>query len=286
MDLGMDKVEQILFLYGHDDQRTDAWHTKRGEMLTASEIYKAVHDASPALKHEIVMTKLLPRPASSGFGARALLWGTRLEPIAKHIYCTYIQGGVQIMDTTCIPHRDHPFLGASPDGILVTADKNDFRYGKLVEFKCPISREFSNDTPIPSTYYHQMQLQLECTDLDECDYVEMKFREVNYSEWEESTAQYKSWFAVAENGRVVYRDIDDKRDVQTWRKEMMPNLETEWWATVYWVFEKYRLTTVPRDRTWLPTNLESFRVIWNTVQEHRAAGTLPDHPKEKTILTI
>jgi len=282
----MDKVEQILFLYGHDDQRTDAWHTKRGEMLTASEIYKAVHDASPALKHEIVMTKLLPRPASSGFGARALLWGTRLEPIAKHIYCTYIQGGVQIMDTTCIPHRDHQFLGASPDGILVTADKNDFRYGKLVEFKCPISREFSNDTPIPSTYYHQMQLQLECTDLDECDYVEMKFREVNYSEWEESTAQYKSWFAVAENGRVVYRDIDDKRDVQTWRKEMMPNLETEWWATVYWVFEKYRLTTVPRDRTWLPTNLESFRAIWNTVQEHRAAGTLPDHPKEKTILTL
>jgi putative phage-type endonuclease len=285
--MDMDKVEQILFLYGQDDQRTDAWHTKRGEMLTASEIYKAVKDASPALKHEIVMSKLTPRPPQqSGFGPKALMWGTRFEPIAKHIYKTYLQGGVEIVDTTCIPHREHSFLGASPDGILITADKNDFRYGKLVEFKCPISRDFSNDTPIPPTYYHQMQLQLECTDMDECDYVEIKFKEVTYSEWLESTAQYKSWFAIDESGKVVYRDIEDTRDAATWRKEMMPTLETEWWSTVYWVFEKYRLSVVPRDRTWLPTNLESFREIWNTVQAHRAAGTLPEHPKEKTILTL
>jgi len=285
--MDLDKVEQILFLYGQDDQRTAAWHTKRGEMLTASEIYKAVKDASPALKHEIVMSKLTPRPPQqAGFGPKALMWGTRFEPIAKHIYKTYLQGGVEIVDTTCIPHREHSFLGASPDGIIVTADKNDFRYGKLVEFKCPISREFSDTTPIPSTYYHQMQLQLECTDMDECDYVEMKFKEVTYSEWLESTAQYKSWFAIDESGKVVYREIEDTRDVATWRKEMMPTLETEWWTTVYWVFDKHRLSTVPRDPTWLSSNLESFREIWNTVQTHRAAGTLPEHPKEKTILTI
>lgn len=285
--MDLDKVEQILFLYGQDDQRTDAWHTKRGEMLTASEIYKAIKDASPALKHEIVMSKLVPRQQQqSGFGPKALLWGTRFEPIAKHIYMTHIQGGVQIVDTTCIPHRDHPFLGASPDGILVTSDKGDHRYGRLVEFKCPISREFSDDTPIPNTYYHQMQLQLECTDMDDCDYVEIKFKEVTYTEWLESTAKFKSWFVIDESGKVVYRDLDDTRDVGTWRREMMPTLETEWWTTTYWVFDKHRLTTVPRDRNWLPTNLESFRQIWNTVQQHRAAGTLPDHPKEKTILTI
>jgi putative phage-type endonuclease len=283
----MDKVEQLITLYGQDDQRTDAWHTKRGEMLTASEIYKAVHDASPALKHEIVMSKLVPRQQQqSGFGPKALLWGTRFEPIAKYIYTTYLQGGVQIVDTTCIPHSTHQFLGASPDGILVTTDKNDYRYGKLVEFKCPISREFSDTSPIPTTYYHQMQLQLECTDMAECDYVEMKFREVTYTEWLESAAQYKSWFAVSENGRVVYRDITDTRDVAAWRKEMMENLETEWWTTVYWVFDKYRISTVPRDMNWLPSNLESFREIWNTVQQHRAAGTLPEHPKEKTILIL
>jgi putative phage-type endonuclease len=283
----MDKVEQLIASYGQDDQRTAAWHSKRGEMLTASEIYKAVHDASPALKHEIVMSKLLPRQQQqSGFGPKALMWGTRFEPIAKHIYTTYLQGGVRIVDTTCIPHRDHPFLGASPDGILVTDDKEDFRYGKLVEFKCPISREFDDTTPIPPTYFHQMQLQLECTDMDECDYVEMKFREVTYTEWLESPARYKSWFAVDESGKVVYREIEDTRDVATWRKEMMPTLETEWWTTVYWVFDKHRLSSVPRDRTWLSTNIQSFREIWETIKAHRAAGTVPEHPKEKTILTI
>lgn len=284
--MDLDKVEQLLFLYGHDDQRTNAWHAKRGEMLTASEIYKALKDATPAQKHEIIMSKLTPRQQGFGFGAKALIWGTRLEPVAKHIYCKYLQGGIEIADTTCIPHREHSFLGASPDGILITADKNDFRYGKLVEFKCPISRDFSDDTPIPTTYYHQMQLQLECTDMEECDYVEMKFREVNYTDWVESTAQYKSWFAVSEDGKVVYRDIHDTRDVATWRKEMMANLDTEWWTTLYWVFEKYRLTTVPRDRTWLSTHIDSFREVWNTVQQHRNAGTLPEHPKEKTILTL
>jgi len=46
----MDHVELLLEKYGQDDQRTDAWHAKRGEMLTASEIHKACKDASPALK--------------------------------------------------------------------------------------------------------------------------------------------------------------------------------------------------------------------------------------------
>lgn len=285
--MDLDKVEQIILLHGQNDQRTDAWHTKRGEMLTASEIYKAIRDATPAMKHEIVMSKLVPRQQQqSGFGPKALMWGTRFEPIAKHIYCKYIQPGVTVEDTTCIPHREHSFLGASPDGIVLTGDKSDPRYGRLVEFKCPISREFSDDTPIPSTYYHQMQLQLECTDLMECEYVEMKFREVTYTEWVESTAHYKSWFVVDESGRVVYRDIEETRDVATWRKDMMPSLETEWWTSVYWIFEKHRLSVVPRDLQWLSTNLDSFREIWTKVQEHRSAGTLPDHPKEKTVLTL
>ena len=170
------KINSLIQRFGHDDQRTAAWHLKRGEMLTASEIYKALPDASASSRHELIMSKLVPRPKTVGPGPRALVWGTRLESVAKEIYCS-IQGDIKIVDTTCIPHPTVPFLGASPDGILVTPDVNDFRYGKLVEFKCPISREFSDTTPIPPAYYHQMQLQLECTELDECEYIEMGFKE-------------------------------------------------------------------------------------------------------------
>lgn len=283
----MNNVEKLLQEYGQNDQRTDAWHSKRGEMLTASEIYKACKDASPALKHEIVMSKLVPRPRTpAGTGPKALLWGTRFEPIAKTIYTTYFQGGIDIVDTTCVPHPVHSFLGASPDGIIITKDKEDFRYGKLVEFKCPISREISSSTPIPETYYHQMQLQLECTGMQECEYIEMKFREMNYSEWIDSTAQYKSFFVVFADGEVVYRDIEDKRDVPTWRREVLCPEDDRDFSTTYWYFDTMRSSLVPRDPQWLSSNLESFTEIWNKIQEHRKNGSLPDHPKEKTVLVV
>lgn len=283
----MNHVEKLLQEYGQNDQRTDAWHSKRGEMLTASEIYKACKDASAAARHEIIMSKLVPRERTpAGCGPKALLWGTRFEPIAKLIYTTYYQGGIEIVDTTCVPHPVYPFLGASPDGIIITKDKEDFRYGKLVEFKCPISREFSDTTPIPDTYYHQMQLQLECTGMQECEYIEIKFREVNYSEWVDCTAQYKSFFVVFQDGEVIYKDIEDKRDVPTWRREVLDEKDDRDFSTTYWYFDKLRSSLVPRDPQWLSSNIESFTEIWNTIQEHRKNGTLPDHPKEKTVLLL
>lgn len=277
------KVETLIQRYGQDDQRTAAWHQKRGEMLTASEIYKALPDASPALKHEIIISKLVPRPRTEGPGPRALVWGTRLEPVAKEIYCLY-NGGIQIVDTTCIPHPKVPFLGASPDGILITKDPEDFRYGKLIEIKCPISRDFDMETPIKHEYYHQMQLQMECTELDECEFVEFKFKDANYTAWMDSKAQYKGFYAVYEDGmKLKYRDLDDTRDVATWRRELE---EPDKWDIVYWTLEKWQSKTVDHDKEWLSKNLESMTSVWETIQKHRAEGTLPDHPKEKTILTL
>jgi len=277
------KVETLIQKYGQDDQRTAAWHQKRGEMLTASEIYKALSDASPALKHEIVMSKLVPRPRTEGPGPRALVWGTRLEPVAKEIYCLY-NGGIQIVDTTCIPHPKVPFLGASPDGILLTKDPEDFRYGKLIEIKCPISRDFDMETPIKHEYYHQMQLQMECTELDECEFVEFKFKDANYTAWMDSKAQYKGFYAVYEDGmKLKYRDLADTRDVATWRRELE---EPDKWDIVYWTLEKWQSKTVEHDKEWLSKNLESVTSVWETIQKHREEGTLPDHPKEKTILTL
>jgi putative phage-type endonuclease len=280
-----EKIKTLIENYGANDQRTEAWHTKRGEMLTASEIYKALADATPAMKHEIMMSKLTPRPKTEGLGPRALLWGTRFEPIAKEIYCRN-QGSIEIVDTTCIPHPVHSFLGASPDGIIVTPDPEDFRYGKLVEFKCPISREFSNDTPVPPAYLHQMQLQMECTELDECEYIEMGFKEVSYSEWMDSKAEFKSFYAIhVDTGAVKYRDLNDNRDVATWRREQLGD-DGGNWDLLYWYLKSWRCLTVPKDLTWLSTNLSSMETLWKEVQEHRANGTFPEHPKAKTTLAI
>jgi putative phage-type endonuclease len=281
MDL-QTKINKLLELYGQNDQRTDAWHSKRGEMLTASEIYKALPDATPAQKHEIIIGKLTPRVRTEGPGPRALVWGTRFEPIAKDIYSSLSDFPMNIVDTTCIPHPTVSFLGASPDGIVLT---EGVRHGRLVEFKCPISRAFSDDTEVPKAYYHQMQLQMECTQLDTCEYIEFQFRTSSYSEWMDSKAEYKGFYAVTDDEmQVKYRDLKDERDPATWRREVLGSVDD--WNLVYWTLEKYRMKVVEHDMNWLEKNLPSITDVWNTILIHRAAGTLPSHPKEKTILTL
>ena len=270
------KIANLISQYG-PDQRTDAWHAKRSEMLTASEIFKAIEGSSQALKHEIVMSKLVPRPQQEGNGPRALMWGTRFEPIAKEIYCE--ANDLKIVDTSCIPHPQYSFLGASPDGIIITKDVNDARYGKLVEFKCPISRVFSDDTPIPIAYYHQMQLQLECTELNECEYIEMAFKELGYSEWFDCKDK-KSAYAFC-NAEVRYKKFD--QDLFEWLKTLE---DRDKWTIVYWSFVKQRTTTVSKDPNWLSTNLDSFKQVWSEVEMHRANNTLPDHPNKKNTLVL
>lgn len=274
-----DKIKFLLDNYGQDDQRTAIWHTKRGQMLTASEIYKSVKDASPVARYELMMSKLLPRTEVSGFGNRALLWGTRFEPIAKDIYCEL--NDIDIVDTSCVPHPVHSFLGASPDGIIVSPGE---RYGNLVEFKCPISRVFDDTTPVPSTYYHQMQLQMECTQLRMCEYVEFQFKDVSYNEWMETDTHFKSAFAVSETGKIQYRDYMDKHPMSVWREDHLKGGEN--WATTYWVLGKQRSVDVGWDPVWLETNLPYFQATWEEICQHRDAGTLPVDPREKKILTL
>ena len=274
-----DKVKDLLDKYGHDDQRTSAWHAKRGEMLTASEIYKTIKDATPLQRREIILSKLLPRQETFGAGSRALLWGTRFEPIAKDIYCDLTD--VDIVDTSCVPHPLYSFLGASPDGIILSPGE---RYGNLVEFKCPISRVFDDTTPVPPTYFHQMQLQMECTQLTKCEYIEFQFKDVNYSEWIESTANFKSAFAVSETGEVRYRDYVDKNPISNWRELYLTDGKD--WKITYWILVKHRSLNVSHDPEWVETNLPYFQATWEEIQQHRQAGTLPSDPRDKMKLAL
>lgn len=256
--------ERVLRMYGSNDQRTDGWHAKRGEMITASEVYGVF--GSESARREVMMRKLEPRPPGDGPGIPALLWGTRFEPIAKRIYeertkCT-------ITDVSCVQHPVHTFLGASPDGLIVPNDATDVkRYGRLVEFKCPISRAMKAE--IPPGYVHQMQMQMECTGIDECEYVEFRFKQVNYSEWTKTT-EVKGAFTVYEDGKVIYDQEVYEDNTQV----------------VYWILSSIKEDFVPKDLEWLPKHLEGLRQFWNEVLDHRKHGTLPSKPEEKKMPSL
>lgn len=273
-----EKIKFLIEKYGIDDQRTQAWFTKRGEMLTASEIWKSFGDATAAARRELILSKLAPPKKQDGPGVGALIWGTRFEPIAKEIYCHTEK--VKLIDLSCVTHPEHTFLGASPDGLILT---NDERNGRLIELKCPISRPFTDDTPIPESYYHQMQLQMECTGLTECDYVEMQFKTMNYSEWSENDSEFKSCFAVDNSGVVKYKQITDTTNLHDWQMSTLGNPMD--WQIVYWVLAKKRQKLTLKDPDWMPMHFLEMKTTWEEIIQHREAGTVPAI-KEKAILVL
>jgi putative phage-type endonuclease len=252
-------------------------------MITASEITKAFKTASPSARKELLMRKLDgPKPAGDSGPIAACLWGTQFEPLAKEIYGD-IQGGADIVDTTCVVHPVHKFIGASPDGIVLTKNKMDPRWGKLVEFKCPISRKFTQESAIPDAYYHQMQLQMECCNIDECDYVEMQFKTVGRTEWNTTDSPYKGAMVVYDDGRISYKEKQE--DPDAWKSK----IEGDEHRVVWWILANIRIENVPRENGWMTKHIDEFKDFWNMVQECRQdpskiesyiPSTAPPEPQE------
>ena len=262
--------ERTVRLYGKNDQRTDAWLNTRGKMITASGVSKVWQTAASRL--ELLEKKLDPPTRSDGSNPiPALIWGTRFEPIAKKIYEDTTQ--CEIIDVGCCQHPVHSFLGASPDGLIIPkyADADPHRYGRLVEFKCPMSRARKDE--IPSYYVHQMQMQMECTGIDECEYVEFRFKQVNFTQWDAAT-ETKGAFAVDEVGKVDYKP--DMIDLHEWQCSL-----TEDHQYIYWVLTDIKKDFVPKDPNWLSDHLSELRAFWDDVERHRAAGTRPEAPPPK-----
>ena len=266
-------VRRTIRVYGMNDQRTSAWHAKRGEMITASEVYQLFTGGET--RRSLILRKLTPNQASTGY-AGAMIWGTRFEPIAKELYenetkCT-------ITDVSCVQHPVYPFLGASPDGIIFPKDPSDVRRrGRLVEFKCPFSRAESDG--IPEAYVHQMQMQMECTGIDECEYAEFRFKQVFSSEWLRSTVT-KSVFAVFPDETLNYKPLS--KDLKLWQSEVSER-EPQF---IYWILVSTKKAFLPKDTGWLPRHIEALQTAWNEVLLHREAGTLPSTVKTLTTLDI
>ena len=262
-------VRRTIRIYGMNDQRTSAWHAKRGEMVTASEVSGVFTGGET--RRALIIRKLEPPQPKDGHPISALIWGTRFEPIAKAMYEAETQ--CRIVDVSCVQHSVHTFLGASPDGIIFPNDPNDVRRrGRLVEFKCPISRPQTEG--IPDAYVHQMQMQMECTGIDECEYVEFRFKQIFSSEWVNST-ETKGVFAVFDDQTVDYKP--QCMLLPEWQAEVTDR-EPQY---IYWKLMSTKKEFLPKDTSWLPRHLPALREFWDEVLLHRAAGTQPPPPPPK-----
>jgi hypothetical protein len=108
-------------------------------------------------------------------------WGQKYEPIVTTIYSQLHQ--IDVLEFGLIFHPEIPFLAASPDGITTG--------GRMLEIKCPPCRRIK---PYPPIYYHQQILmQLICTNLKECDYMDAHFVEyIDVDGWEDEARLWET----------------------------------------------------------------------------------------------
>ena len=225
-----------------------------------------------------------------------LHWGVKYEPVTAMIYQHRLN--VELGEFGCIQHREHPFIGASPDGIVMTRDHP--AYGRMLEIKNVVNREI---TGIPSmAYWIQMQVQMEVCDLEECDFVETVFKEYDYVE--EDLFYANAANKIYEyNGVILYfikRDYIDsspkyvympmhvpieKGAVGTWIDAQKQAIKDEYvlFKRIYWYCETFSCVLVHRNREWFAAALPKIRNVWATIEKERVSGCEHRQPKKKKI---
>ena len=285
-------------------QRSEAWYSMRSNMLTASNIYKCF--GSESEKNQLIYEKCKEyNEKRSGVSNvvntneikyvntdSSLQYGVRYEEITVSIYEQ--RNNVKIGMFGCIPHHKHNFLGASPDGIIITPESP--KYGRLIEIKNPKSREIKDD--IKWEYWCQVQNQMEVCDLDVVEFIETKFSEYN-SEYEFSNdgsfTRTREGFEkgiilyFCENGKPIYeyKPLDMESDefdvwfglkVNEYQSKNIPYM-----GSFYWRLDVFHVLYIERNHKWFQDNLPKMKELWNTILYERENGYQHRKPKPRAV---
>ena len=277
-------------------QRTEEWYKYRHNLITASNIWKAL--SSQANQNSLIYEKCKPLNANASASAiktnieSPLHWGVKYEPLSVLIYEEMFR--TKIGDFGCIPHSTHNFIGASPDGINID-ETNRVLYGRMLEIKNICNRDI---TGIPKEeYWIQTQVQMETCDLDTCDFFETRFKEFASSElfYQDSNHEYKGvilHFIQKTNGygidvsnaqiynnqpKYVYMPltIEKTKDaIQEWISTVRESMKNDFtlYSTIYWYLDEYSCVLIPRNRQWFAAALPKIREIWDTILKERVDG--------------
>jgi putative phage-type endonuclease len=163
------------------EQRTKEWFDYRHNRITASDTAAAI-DLNP---YEPVESFILKKcdPNHKFLDNANVYHGKKYEPIATSIYEQIYN--IKVVEFGALPSEKYSILGASPDGIC-SSQTLDYKFsemlGRMLEIKCTVGRKIYTSGKIaghicPFYYYCQVQQQLECCDLDKCDFWQCKLIE-------------------------------------------------------------------------------------------------------------
>ena len=287
----IDKKLQLIYNKNKQcaDQKTLAWHMQRYNVISASVAWKAVDTESS--QNSLIYSKCSPLNTEKFKYVNVntpMHWGQKFEPISQSYY-EYIYN-VHIAEFGCIPHSEYSFLGASPDGIII--DRTDNRYGRVIEIKNIVNRDI---TGIPKKeYWVQMQMQMQCCDLNECDFLECRFK--LYETEQEFTddgsfkrtvlGQYKGIImCFYDDGKPLYEYMPfqcTETENEQWQEQMMKKHEKLTWnKNEYWYLDEVSCVLVLRNNTWFNGVVGEYKDIWDTVVKERVTGYSHRAPKKR-----
>lgn len=290
------------------EQRTPGWYKMREGKLTASDGGTALDKNEYEFQFNVILKKIMTIPFN---GKKACYHGKKYEHIATMIY--QYRTNVSMADFGLIGHPVHTFLGASPDGIVDTYKTDGIHktklVGRMLEIKVPESRNInmsSNEifSVCPEHYWIQVQLQLECCDLDECDFWQCTINEYNSREDfindTSSEEPFRSKTTGLEKGCLIqlipinkvnenfsnFYDVlyDETLFIYPPKIEMTP-YECDLWISstmssyknnpkfrnytidrvIYWKLIKSRCFLVQRDKKWFAEQLPKFTQLWDMI---------------------
>jgi putative phage-type endonuclease len=201
--------DQFITLYEtpQPEQRTKEWFDYRYNRITASDTATAI-DNNPYESVESFICKKCD-PNFPFLDNDFVFHGKKYEQIATSLYEHLYNS--KVTEFGCVPSDKHKFLGASPDGIS-SKSTLDYKFnpklGYMLEIKCPFVRPITNKGAIagdicPYYYYCQVQQQLECCDLEFCDFIQCAL--VEYPDRETYLRDVDHKFIITEDvdGRLM-----------------------------------------------------------------------------------
>ena len=285
------------------EQRTPEWYERRNNLITASAASKAF--GTPASVNQLIYEKCKNYCAAGGGAAGGggsgggsvnspLHWGQRYEPVTVMVY--EHRNRTTLGEFGCIQHGTYPFIGASPDGINI--EPASPIYGRMVEIKNIVNREITGRPK--EEYWIQTQIQMEVCDLDECDFVETRFKEYDSKEDYDADGTVTQGYTASGNEKGVilwfqtapkltqYGDILSPTQIyeyapigatpyeyDKWEVEMFAKHErlgSIWVRTIYWYLDQYSCVLVRRNRLWFEEAVPVLEQLWETIEEERSSG--------------
>jgi hypothetical protein len=272
-------------------QKTTEWHEYRHNMITGSIIWKALSTESQ--RNSLIYEKCKPfNPFTAEKGnwhaGGSLQWGVLYEAVSIMIYEKKYE--THVADFGCIQHPKYKCIGASPDGI--NDDPDSDRHGRMVEVKNIVNRDIT-DKP-KEEYWIQMQVQMETCDLEECDFIETRFKEYDTpAAYAEDTAQ--EWKGIilcflerdVPNSKPTYKymPFDLEMTHETWiantKEEVKEKLVL--YTTTYWYLDEFSCILVKRNPLWFQAALPKILETWETIVSERKTGYEHRAAKKRTI---